>query len=272
MTRFARSAPGEAGRPAGQRVGVDFLVKRLAAQVDVQDRLAALGVGRVHRHVAVEAAGPQQGRVQNVGPVGGGDHDDARVGVEAVHLDQQLVQGLLALVVAAAQARAALAAHGVDLVNEDQRRAVGLGGVEQVADAGCADADEHLHEVRAGDVEERHARLAGDGAGQHGLAASGRAEQQDALGDLGAQRLELLGVLQELDDFLQFLLGLVHAGDVVKRDFGDVVGQPLGAGAPKRQGLVAAALRLAQKEHPEEEDHAQRQHERDQHRHDAVRR
>ena len=43
--------------------------------------------------------------------------------VEAVHLDQDLVERLLALVVAAAQAGAALAADGVDLVDEDDARA-----------------------------------------------------------------------------------------------------------------------------------------------------
>ena len=44
-------------------------------------------------------------------------------GVEAVHLDEQLVERLLALVVAAAEAGAAVAADGVDLVDEDDRRA-----------------------------------------------------------------------------------------------------------------------------------------------------
>ena len=66
-----------------------------------------------------------------------------------------------------------------------------LGLLEQVADAAGADADEHLDEVRAGDRVERHARLAGDGAGQQRLAGAGRAVQQHALGDLGADGLEL---------------------------------------------------------------------------------
>ena len=66
--------------------------------------------GSVTYDLAVEAARTQQRRVEDVGPVGGGHHDDAEVGLEAVHLDQQLVQRLLALVVAAAQAGAAVAA------------------------------------------------------------------------------------------------------------------------------------------------------------------
>ena len=104
-----------------------------------------------------------------------GDQDDALAVAEAVHLDQQLVQRLLAFVVAAAETGAALAADGVDLVDEDDARAVLLGLLEQVTHARSADADEHLHEVRAGDGEERHARLTGDRAGQQRLAGAGRA-------------------------------------------------------------------------------------------------
>ena len=67
--------------------------------------------------------GTQQRRVEDVGPVGGGDQDDAALGLEAVHLHQQLVQRLFALVVTAAHAGAAVPADGVDLVDEDDRRA-----------------------------------------------------------------------------------------------------------------------------------------------------
>ena len=133
--------------------------------------------GPVEDDLAVEAARAQQRRVEDVGSVGGGDDDHVRVRVEAVHLDEDLVEGLLALVVRAAEAGAALAADRVDLVDEDDARGVALGLVEQVADAAGADADEHLDELRAGDAEEGHAGLAGDGARQQGLAGAGRARR-----------------------------------------------------------------------------------------------
>ena len=180
---------GEAGRLAGERVEVDRLRQRLAAGVDLEDLLAALAVGAVDDDLAVEAAGPQQRRVEDVGPVGGGDQDDVVLHLEAVHLDEELVQGLLALVVTAAHAGAAVAADGVDLVHEDDAGRVLLGLLEEVADAAGADADEHLDEVRAGDREERHAGLAGDGAGEQGLAGAGRPVEQHALGDPGARAL-----------------------------------------------------------------------------------
>ena len=125
---------GEPGRTPRDTEQVDVLRHRLAARVHLQDLVAPGEVGGVHGDLPVEAAGPQQRRVEDVGPVGGGDQDDAAADVEAVHLDEQLVERLLALVVAAAHAGAAVPADGVDLVDEHDRRGVLLGLLEQVAD------------------------------------------------------------------------------------------------------------------------------------------
>ena len=50
--------------------------------------------------------------------VGGSQHDDAGVALKAIHLSQQLVDGLLALVVAAAHAGATLAPDRINFINE----------------------------------------------------------------------------------------------------------------------------------------------------------
>ena len=247
---------GEAGGLPGQRVDVDLPRQRLAAGVDLEDLLAAEPVGPVDDDLAVEAARAQQRRVEDVGPVGGGDQDDVVLHLEAVHLDEQLVQRLLALVVAAAEAGAAVAADGVDLVHEDDAGGVLLGLLEQVADARGADADEHLDEVGPGDREERDPGLARDRAREQRLAGARRSVQQHALGDPGAERLELLRVLEELLDLVQLLNGLVDPGDVTERDLGGVDRHPLGARLAERHHLRAAALDLVHQEDPEpDEDH-----------------
>ena len=76
-------------------------------------------IGRVDHDLAVEAARAKERRIQNVNAVGCGDEHHGIVFLEAVHLDEQLVQRLLALIVATAQTSAALAADGIDLVDED---------------------------------------------------------------------------------------------------------------------------------------------------------
>ena len=129
----------------------------------------------------------------------------------------------------AAQSGAALAADGVDLVDEDDARRVLLGLLEQIAHPGRADADEHLDEVRTGDREERHPGLTGDRAGQQGLAGAGRAVEQHPLGDLGPERLVAAGVLQEVLDLVELLDRLVGAGDVGEGGLGHVLGELLGA-------------------------------------------
>ena len=115
----------------------------------LENALAALDVGAGHDHAPIEATWPQQRRIEHVGSVGGGDQDHALVRLEAIHLDEQLIQRLLALVVPSAKTRAAVTAHGVDLVDEDDARGVLLALHEEVAHARGADPHEHLDEVRS---------------------------------------------------------------------------------------------------------------------------
>jgi hypothetical protein len=167
--------------------------------------------------------------------------------------------------VTAAQARAAMAAHGVDFVDEHDARRVLLALLEQVADARRADADEHLDEIRAADRKERDVGLTGHRARQQRLARARRAHQQHALRDAPAQLLELLGLAQELDDLVQFFLRLVGAGHVLERDFFLGARRQLRAALAERQGLVPAALHLPHHENPEPDQERDR-HPRQQHR------
>ena len=66
--------------------------------------------------------------------------------VEAVELDQQLVQGLILLAVEADVL--ARSADRIELVDEDDRRRVLAGRLEQLADARGSQPGEHLDEGR----------------------------------------------------------------------------------------------------------------------------
>ena len=171
----------------------------------VEDRAAALLGRQVDVQLGPEAAGAQDRRVERVEPVGGGDADHAAVGVEAVHLDEQLVERLLALVVAALRAAAALLAERVELVEEDDRGRVAARVGEQLADAGGAAADEHLDEVGARHAVERHLGLAGQRLREQRLAGAGRAVEDHAAGELRAEPLEALGRLEEHEQVLERL-------------------------------------------------------------------
>ena len=236
-------------RRGGERVEVDVVGERNRAGMDAQDRRPARGVGRLHRHPSVEAAGPQQRRVEHVGPVGGADDHHLVAGVEPVHLGEDLVEGLLALVVAAeaGPAAAAGAPDGIELVDEDDRRRGLLGLLEEVAHARGADAHDRLDELRGRGREEGHARLAGHGTREQRLAGAGRARQQDPSRDAGAELAVTLGIAQEVHHLGQLGLGLVDAGHVCERDRLRLRLHPPGAAAaelarasPHRPALCAA--------------------------------
>mmetsp|Transcript_743 Transcript_743/g.2210 ORF Transcript_743/g.2210 Transcript_743/m.2210 type:complete len:654 (+) Transcript_743:52-2013(+) len=213
----------EARRPLGDHHHVEVVGEGLAARVDLEDLEPPVHVGKVDGHAPVEAARPQQRRVEHVRAVGRREDNDAAVSVEAVHLGEDLVEGLLALVAAAAAAlvpAGALPADRVNLVDEDDARRVLLCLAEQVTHARRPDADEHLDELGSRGGNEGDARLPRDGAREQRLARAGRSGEQDALGQLASEPREALRVSQVLDDVLQVgdrLLGAAHVAEPLRR-------------------------------------------------------
>ena len=94
-----------------------FLSRKCTLRISTRSSCVGSGT-RIWRS---KRPGPQQRGVEDVGAVRRRHHHDALGGLEAVHLGEHLVERLLALVVPAAEAGAALAADGVDLVDEDDR-------------------------------------------------------------------------------------------------------------------------------------------------------
>ena len=212
----------------------------------------ALEVGAVHNDPPVKAAGTKQSLVQNLRAVGGGQAHDALGGVEAVNFTEQLVQGLLLLGVAA-QTVVPGAAHGVNFVDEDDAGGHLRRLLEQVADAACAHAHEHLHKVGAGDIEEGDIGLAGHGLGKQGLAGTGGAHQKSALGKLGADGGVFLGVVEEVNNLLQGLLGLVLTGHVLEGDAGLLFHEHLGLGLAEAAHHALAAHAAGHQVHHQEQ-------------------
>src|SRR4029079_12534178 len=159
--------------------------------------------------LSVEPARAKERRVEILEPVRSADDDHAVRPAEAVELDEELVQGLVVLAV---EARAAPAhTDRVELVDEDDRRRVLARLVEELADAGSAEAGEHLHERRRALRVERRAGLVRDGLREQRLARAGRPVEKHALRCARAERLEPLRVAEEVDDLAELLLRLLDA-------------------------------------------------------------
>ena len=206
----------EARRAAGDLAEVDIGPEEDLPRVNLKNLETALHVGRAHRHLPVEAPGPQQRRIEDIRPVGGRDDDDAVVGHEAVHLDEQLVERLLALLVAQRVAAAA-PANGVELVDEDDARGMTAGVAEHLTDARRTDAGIHLDEIGSARKQKRHVGFTGDRAREKRLAGARRSDQQNTLGNATANGGEATGLAQEIDDLLDLFLRFVDTGDVGER-------------------------------------------------------
>src|SRR5829696_3476432 len=236
----------EAWRRSRQLPQVHILRERHASGVYLEDRLATHLVRKVHHHAPVEAPGPQKCLVEHVGLVGGRKNDHALLTGEAVHLGQDLVEGLLLLARSPDRRLAAGPSYGVELVDKDDRRGVLAGLLEEVAHATSADAHEQLDELRGAQGEERHTRLARHGPRQESLARSRRSHQEHAFRGRSPKAGVLLGVLEEVHDLDELVLGLLDAGDVVEGNLRVLllVVAPGAAPTDAREGSAHAAALL----------------------------
>ena len=174
---------GEVGAGEARRQRGDLLRDRRRARASPCCRCtcricdAAELVGPIDQHLAIEAAGAQQRRVEDLGPVGGGEQDQSRrVGSKPSSSTRSWFKRLLLLVVAAdagyaPRARPSASSSSMKMMPG----ALCARLLEQIAHARRADADEHLDELRAVDREERHAGFARDRAREQRLAGARRA-------------------------------------------------------------------------------------------------
>ena len=89
--------------------------------------LPSVQVDLVHRtYLSVKATRSQQSSIKHIRSVGGCQHNDTGVALKAVHLCQQLVDGLLPLIIASTHASTSLSAHSINLINEDNAWCLGL--------------------------------------------------------------------------------------------------------------------------------------------------
>ena len=191
---------GQSRRLARDHAEVDVGSERLAAGVNAEDRLAPGHVRGRDEHLPVEATRAEQRGVEILEAVRRGHDDDLVARVEAVELDEELVQRLVVLAVEAAAE--AGGADGVELVDEDDRGRVLARLLEELSDPRSTEAGEHLDEGRGALRVEVRARRARDGLREQRLARARRPVQEDSARHTCAEALEALAVAEELDDLL----------------------------------------------------------------------
>ena len=122
IEQIAQICTGEACSGTGHGFQIYRGIQPLALGVDLQDFFPPLHIRTAHMNLPVKPSRTQQRRVQNIRPVRRSQNDHTLRPTEAVHFHQQLVQGLLFFIMAAAQAGATLAAHSINFIDENDSR------------------------------------------------------------------------------------------------------------------------------------------------------
>src|SRR5450631_2629375 len=179
--------------------------------MDPQDLFASGNIGNTDNDLTVEAARSQKRGIEHVRPVRGCNDDNSLVGLKAVHFDKQLIERLLAFIIAAAKARAAMPPDRVNFVDEDDAWRILLRLIEHVANPARAHADKHFHEIGSRYRKKRDIGLSRYRPRSQRLARARRADQQHTARNAAAEPLKFLRVAQEFDDLLQIFLGFVNS-------------------------------------------------------------
>ena len=118
IDQVAQLGADQAGRNRRQFGQAHFRCQRHIARMHPQDGLATSSIRPLHCDPAVKAARTQQRGVKHVRTVRRRQDDHRLPGIEAIHFSEQLIQGLLALIVSTAEAGPTLPANRVKLVDE----------------------------------------------------------------------------------------------------------------------------------------------------------
>mmetsp|Transcript_32540 Transcript_32540/g.85517 ORF Transcript_32540/g.85517 Transcript_32540/m.85517 type:complete len:316 (+) Transcript_32540:1383-2330(+) len=197
---------------------VDRLVQWHRLGIQLQDLLATGDVGQRHGHAVVEAAGADERAVERLGEVGRREYDHACVLLEPIHFHEELVEGHLHRLLVL---RIAVRPNGVDLIDEDDRRRVGLRILEDLPQTGLGLTRALGHDLGAIDRLEVHACLRLDGLCHHRLTRARRANEQHASRRTHSNLVKDHRVHQrQIDEFAKRGHLLVEAPNVLVADHG----------------------------------------------------
>ena len=195
-------------------VQIDIRVQCLSFAVDFQNGNTSVLIRIIDGYLTVKPSGTQKGGVQYIPSVGGGHDNYTLIYRKAVHLNQQLIQCLLAFIMSAAEAGTAVTADSVDLINKHNGRRDFFCLFKKVADPACTDTDKHFNKITAADGEERNSGFTCNSFGKQCFPCTWRADKQDALWNSGAGFNIIFGVFQEIHHFLKFFLFFICSGNI----------------------------------------------------------
>ena len=207
----------------------------------LQDLHASPKIRTIHDDTPVKASRTKQCLVQNFRTIGCTKDQNSLRGIKAIHLRQQLIQGLLPLLIAPAVLGITASSDCIDLIDKNNAGSILGGLLKQVTHTACTHADIQLYEIRSRQGEERHMCLSCHRTRKERFTGSGRADKKCSLGELRADLYVALRVVKKIHDLHQRLLGLILTGNVLKRHAGVALNILLRIGLPDTHHSATSA-------------------------------
>src|SRR3989344_3568286 len=177
--------------------------------MNLKNRFPATNIGEGYCHPSIEPSRTKKSGVQYIGTVSRRNYYYADSLVKPVHFHKDLVQSLLALIVASAKAHASVPSDCVNLVDKHYGRSVLPRPIKQIPDPGGSHAHEHLHKFTSAYGEERHSGLPSDSPRQQSLPGPGSSCEQHSLRYFSSKLPEFVGKFEKFNDLFKFLSRII---------------------------------------------------------------
>src|SRR3989344_5047433 len=205
------------GSSLGNMAQTNTRFKRLPFCMNLENCLALFDIRKIQNNSPVKPARAQERRVENIGTIGRRYDNDLISRLKTVHLNENLIERLLALVMPAAKTGTAMAPDCIDLIYKNNRRSGFLGRAKQITHTRSADTDKHLDKFRRTNMEKRNTSFSSNRAGKKSLSGTWRAHEENAARDPRANLKKFLRVFEKFNNLFELFLCFIHPRNIFKR-------------------------------------------------------
>ena len=195
---------------------IHIVSQRFILGMNLQNLFSSFHIRNSHRHLAIKTSGTQDSRIQDIHAVGSCHNNNAFVDPKAIHLYQQLIQGLFSLIMSTAHTGTSTSCHCINLINKNDTGSVILTILKEVTNPGSAHAHKHFHEIRSGNRKKRNTCFSSHSFSQQCFTGSRRSHQKHTLGNSGSYLSIFLRFLQKIYDFHQIFFFFIKTSHILE--------------------------------------------------------
>ena len=184
-----------------------------------QNLLATTHTWERHGDFTIKATWSEEGIVENINAIRGGDDNNTRLIIKSVHLSQELIDGLFAFIIRGHATRTALLPNRVNFVDEDNTWLIFTSHLKEFPNSLSTHTHKHLHKIGGGTLNEGDVGFPSNRAREEGLPSPRFPREKGATWDPGTTSKVALRLFEEVHDFFQFILRGVDAFNVTEACF-----------------------------------------------------